>query len=52
MQIAKRLLREEDGADATEYGLLAALIAVALILGGRALGEKINSVFTNVQGNM
>ena len=52
MLLVKRFLREEDGADATEYGLLAALIAVALIVGGRTLGTKINGVFNNIQGNM
>jgi pilus assembly protein Flp/PilA len=52
MQLIKRFLREEEGADATEYGLLAALIAVALIVGARTLGTKINDVFNNIQGNM
>jgi pilus assembly protein Flp/PilA len=52
MLLVTRLMHEEDGADATEYGLLAALIAVALILGARALGTKINNVFNNIQGNM
>jgi pilus assembly protein Flp/PilA len=52
MSLAIRLLTEEEGADATEYALLAALIAIALILGARALGGKINNVFNNVQGNL
>ena len=51
-EMLKGLVVEENGADATEYALLAALIAVALIIGARALGTKINTVFTNVQSNM
>jgi pilus assembly protein Flp/PilA len=47
-----RLLVEEEGADATEYALLAALIAIALIFGATALGTKINGVFNNVQGHL
>jgi pilus assembly protein Flp/PilA len=50
--MVRKLAVEEEGADATEYALLAALIAIALILGARALGGKINNVFNNVQGNM
>ena len=48
----KKLAVEEEGADATEYALLAALIAIALIVGARTLGTKINTVFNNVLGNM
>ncbi len=52
MDLIKRLAVEEDGADATEYALLASLVAVALILGATALGGKINDVFNSVQGKM
>jgi pilus assembly protein Flp/PilA len=47
-----RLLVEEEGADATEYALLAALIAIALIAGATALGTKINNVFNLIQNTM
>lgn len=47
-----RLAVNEDGADATEYALLASLVAVALIAGATALGGKINNVFTSVQNKM
>ena len=50
--MVKKLAVEEEGADATEYALLAALIAIALIVGARTLGTRINNVFNNVQGNM
>ena len=41
----KRLAVEEEGADATEYALLAALIAVGLIVGATALGNNLNNIF-------
>ena len=52
MDLIKRLAVEEDGADATEYALLASLVAVALIVGATALGTKINDVFSSVQNKM
>jgi pilus assembly protein Flp/PilA len=52
IQIIKRLAVEEQGADATEYALLASLVAVALIVGATALGTKINTVFNSVQNKM
>ena len=52
MNTLKSLVIEEDGADATEYALLASLVAVALILGATALGGKINDVFNSVQNKM
>lgn len=41
----KRFLKNEDGATAIEYGLIAALIAVVIISAVGVLGEKINSNF-------
>ncbi len=49
---ARQLVIEEEGADATEYALLAALIAVALILGATFLGSRINTLFNNVGGKL
>jgi pilus assembly protein Flp/PilA len=37
--------RDESGATAIEYGLIAALIAVAIIGGARALGQQLNTRF-------
>ncbi|TAK27599.1 MAG: Flp family type IVb pilin [Chloroflexota bacterium] len=48
MGLWKRLLTEETGADATEYALLAALIAVALIVGATTLGGSINGIFNKL----
>ena len=52
IETLKKLAVEEQGADATEYALLASLVAVALILGATALGGKINTIFDSVQTNM
>ncbi len=41
-------LKDEHGANAIEYGLLAALIAVAIILGATAVGTNLNTMFTNI----
>ena len=48
IEMARQLVVEEEGADATEYALLAALIAVALILGATFLGTRINTLFNGV----
>ena len=52
MNTFKKLVVEEDGADATEYALLASLIAVALIVGATALGTKINGMFSFIEGKV
>jgi pilus assembly protein Flp/PilA len=44
----KKLRRNEDGATAIEYGLLAALIAVVIIGGVSVLGGTLKGVFENV----
>ncbi len=46
--IQNRLIRDESGVTAIEYGLLAALIAVALILGAIALGGALNQTFQDI----
>ncbi len=43
-----RFLKDKSGATAIEYGLIAALIAVAVISGVTALGSNANKTFTNV----
>ena len=46
------LLRHSRGATAIEYGLIAALIAVAAISAMQGLGSKLKTTFTNVSTNM
>jgi len=44
-----RFLKDESGATAIEYGLIAALIAVAIIGGVTALGGSVDSTFQKVE---
>lgn len=48
----RRLARSEQGATAIEYGLIAALIAVAAITAMQGLGSSLNTTFTNVSTAM
>ncbi|MGB0670483.1 MAG: Flp family type IVb pilin [Rhodospirillales bacterium] len=48
----KRLLRDESGATAIEYGLIAALIAVAAIGGMTAVGDSLESTFNSVSNQL
>ena len=48
LNFAKRLSRDEEGATAIEYGLLAALIAVVIIAAVSTLGGTLRDTFTNV----
>ena len=47
-QSFKTFWADEDGATAIEYGLLAGLIALAIVGGATALGGSINTLFTAV----
>ncbi|MBB4952882.1 pilus assembly protein Flp/PilA [Agrobacterium vitis] len=51
-KIFARFLKDESGATAIEYGLIAALISVALIAGATTIGTQINTVFTNIGTRM
>ena len=42
----------ESGATAIEYGLIAALIAVGIIVGAKAMGGSINGMFLNVDNDL
>jgi len=52
MKIFRKLMRNEKGATAIEYGLIAALIAVAAIAAMQGLGNSLNNTFTNVSTAM
>ena len=47
-----RFVKDESGATAIEYGLIAALIAVAIIAAARALGTQIATTFGSVTSAM
>ena len=48
MKTLIKLFNDESGATAIEYGLIAALIAVAIIVGAGALGTAINNKFVAI----
>jgi pilus assembly protein Flp/PilA len=43
-----RFVKDESGATAIDYGLIAALIALAIMVGAGALGNSLNSKFSNI----
>ena len=47
-----KLLRNEDGATAIEYGLIAALIAVAAVTVMGTVGTNLKSTFSTVASNL
>jgi pilus assembly protein Flp/PilA len=47
-----RFKKDESGATAIEYGLIAALISVALIAGATTLGNTLNDTFSSISGKM
>ncbi|SDJ10828.1 pilus assembly protein Flp/PilA [Paraburkholderia steynii] len=48
----QQFLREEDGVSAIEYGLLAGLIAVAIIGTVGLIGGKLNDVFLIIKAKL
>ena len=47
-----RLLKNEDGATAIEYGLIAALIAVAAVTVMGTVGTNLSSTFNSIASNL
>jgi pilus assembly protein Flp/PilA len=52
MTFINKLIRDEAGATAIEYGLIAALIAVAAIAAMQGLGGQLRSTFTTTSSAM
>tara|TARA_R110002020_G_scaffold276136_1_gene491429 strand:- start:174 stop:380 length:207 start_codon:yes stop_codon:yes gene_type:complete len=50
--IVERFVKDESGATAIEYGLIAALISVALITGATTLGNTLNAQFQSLSDKM
>jgi pilus assembly protein Flp/PilA len=44
----RRFVKDEDGATAIEYGLIAALIAVVIITAVTSVGTNLNQTFTTI----
>ncbi len=52
MKFFNKILRNEDGATAIEYGLIAALIAVAAIGALQGLGSQLSTTFSDAETAM
>jgi pilus assembly protein Flp/PilA len=50
--ILARFVKDESGATAIEYGLIAAGISVAIIAVVNGLGTKLNSTFTSISSSL
>lgn len=50
--ILHRFFKDESGATAIEYGLIASLIALALIIGAGQLGTQINATFVAIKDKL
>ena len=48
----RKFIRDSKGATAIEYGLIAALIAVAAIAAMQGLGNQLTTTFNTVKNNM
>jgi pilus assembly protein Flp/PilA len=48
----KKFVQDESGATAIEYGLIASLIAVTIIVAVSALGNKLTGTFNEVTNNL
>lgn len=52
MNTVARFVNDESGATAIEYGLIAALIAVGIIVAATALGTSLSGLFTGISGRL
>ncbi len=52
MSFIRKLARNSKGATAIEYGLIAALIAIAAVSAMSTLGGKLSTTFNNVSSNL
>ena len=51
-KIVARFVKDESGATAIEYGLIAALIALAIVAGAGALGNALDNQFNFLSGEL
>ena len=52
VRLVSRVLRDEDGATAIEYGLIAALIAVAAVSTLQTVGNNLSMTFTTIADSL
>jgi len=50
--IVTRFAKDESGATAIEYGLIAAIVGIGIIVGLGALRDGLNTLFNNVKTNL
>ena len=51
-KLIARFAKDESGATAIEYGLIAALIALAIMVGAGTLGNSLNEQFNYIAGQL
>jgi pilus assembly protein Flp/PilA len=52
MSMFRKFVQDDSGATAIEYGLIAALVSVAIIAALGTLGDNLNNTFTAVSNNL
>ncbi|MGV8833572.1 MAG: Flp family type IVb pilin [Devosia sp.] len=52
MNLFARFAQDESGATAIEYGLIAALISVGIIVAVSALGSSLGNTFNSISGSL
>jgi len=52
MTYLTRLLKKEEGATAIEYGLIAALVSVVIIVALTTLGDRLTNTFTQISDQL
>lgn len=52
LKMLKRLVKDEDGATAVEYGILVGLIAAGVIVGASTLGTNVAAAFGHLNDTM
>ncbi len=52
LKLVKNFVRDESGATAIEYALVAALIAVVIIAGARLIGQRASTTFNNIASDI
>ena len=52
MQVVKSFIREEEGQDVVEYGLLVATIGLVVLVGTAAFGNSIKGWFSSLSSRV
>jgi pilus assembly protein Flp/PilA len=52
MDLVRRFFKDETGATAIEYGLIAAGISIAIIVAVNGLGTNLNTKFTSINSSL